>query len=32
MHSLKYEKDEIIFKLGDDATSFYVIIEGMIEI
>lgn len=27
-HSLKYEKDQVIFKEGDDATSFYIITKG----
>lgn len=29
---LKYEKDEIIFKAGDDANSFYVITLGKVAI
>ena len=32
MHSLKYEENEVIFKEGDDANSFYVIVSGDVEI
>lgn len=32
MNALKYEAKETIFKAGDDATSFYIIMQGMVEI
>lgn len=30
MNTLKYEKNEIIFKEGDDATSFYILVDGQV--
>ena len=32
MNSLKYNLNETIFKEGDDANSFYIIIEGEVKI
>lgn len=32
MNSLKYNSNETIFKEGDDANSFYIIIEGEVKI
>lgn len=32
MNNLKYRPNEIIFKEGDDATSFYIITEGEVKI
>ena len=31
-HSLKYQKGEVLFKEGDDANSFYMVIKGKISI
>ena len=31
-HSLQYQKGDILFKEGDDANSFYMVIKGKIEI
>lgn len=30
MNTLKYEEKETVFKAGDDATSFYIIISGLV--
>jgi hypothetical protein len=30
MNTLKYEQDQCIFKQGDDALSFFIIIEGIV--
>lgn len=30
MNSLKYEEKDIIFKEGDDASSFFIIISGIV--
>ena len=32
MNTLKYDEKEAIFKTGDDAISFFVIISGLVEI
>jgi signal-transduction protein with cAMP-binding, CBS, and nucleotidyltransferase domain len=32
MNTLKYEEKDVVFKAGDAATSFYIILEGLIEI
>ena len=32
MNNLKYRPNEVIFKQGDDATSFYIITEGEVKI
>ena len=32
MNTLKYQVGDAIFKEGDDATSFYIIISGLVEI
>lgn len=32
MNTLKYEQGDAVFKAGDAATSFYIILEGLIEI
>jgi CRP-like cAMP-binding protein len=32
MNALKYEESDIVFKAGEDAMSFFIIIEGLIEI
>ena len=32
MVQLKYEDGETIFKIGDDANSFYIITKGNVEI
>lgn len=32
MLNLKYENEEVIFKLNDDANSFFIITKGMVEI
>lgn len=32
MNTLKYEQDGVLFDTGDDATSFFIIIQGTVEI
>jgi len=32
MNTLKYQEGDAIFKEGDDAASFYIIISGLVEI
>ena len=32
MNTLYYKEDQEIFKLDDDATAFYIIIEGQVQI
>ena len=32
MNTLKYQEGDVIFKEGDDAASFYIIISGLVEI
>lgn len=32
MLNLKYEDHEIIYKVHDDANSFYVVVEGSVEV
>lgn len=32
MTGLKYQSDEVIFKEGDDANSFYIVTEGDVKI
>lgn len=32
MNSLKYEENSVIFKEGDDAASFFIIISGLVEV
>lgn len=31
-YTLRFEKDSIIFKEGDDANSFFIVIKGKVEI
>lgn len=32
MNTLKYDENDIIFNLGDAATSFYILLSGVVEI